>query len=109
MRAFRAPPEEIERVQQAMQARKAALAGDDAANVFGVWADNVAIVDAWVGIETQWRTAGMTGVMTGLDYSAVTNWLQLFVKQSERKEIMRGLQTMERAALAAMAELRAQE
>lgn len=109
MRAFGAPAAEIERMEQTLQARKAAQAADEQAGCFGIWADNVPAIDAWCGVETQWRTAGMTGLMTGLDYSGVSAWLELFVKRGDRKNIMQSIQVMERAALAAMAERREQE
>lgn len=32
--------------------------------------------NAWHQLQTQWRTAGMDGQRTGLDYAAVTAWLQ---------------------------------
>lgn len=110
MRAFGAPGAEIERMEQALQARKSEKAAESSPDLFGVWADNLPVIEAWSGVETQWRTAGITGVKTGLDYSAVIDWLELFVgRVGDRKNIMQGIQVMERAALAAMAELREQE
>lgn len=109
MRAFGAPAAEIERMEQALQARKSEKAAESSPDLFGVWADNLPVIEAWSRVETQWRTAGITGVKTGLDYSAVIDWLQLFVKRGDRKNIMQGIQVMERAALAAMAELHEQE
>lgn len=109
MRAFGAPAAQIERMEQTLQERKAQQTTGELAGHFGVWADNWPAVMAWLRVETQWRTAGMAGVMTGLDYAAVISWVQLFVKRGERKEIMQAIQTMERAALDAMAELREQE
>lgn len=109
MRAFGASAAQIERMEQTLQERKASQATDEQAGHFGVWADNWPAVMAWCGVDTQWRTAGMAGVMTGLDYAGVNAWLQIFVKRGERKEIMQAIQVMEHAALAAMAELREQE
>lgn len=109
MRAFGAPAAEIERMEQVLHARKADKATDEQPELFGVWADNLPAIEAWCGVQTQWRTAGMEGVMTGLDYTGVSAWLELFVKRGDRKNIMQAIQVMEHAALAAMTELREQK
>ncbi|WP_372502396.1 DUF1799 domain-containing protein [Tistrella mobilis] len=36
-----------------------------------LWAVNVPAWTLWTRVQTQWRRAGMTGAITGLDYSAV--------------------------------------
>ena len=51
----------------------------DAGGIAWLWPDNVAHWNAWVCVQTQWRyTSGGMGapVATGLDYAAVTAWLQ---------------------------------
>lgn len=106
MRAFGAPADQIERMQQTLQERKPPKSEDPSTDGFGVWADNWDAAQAWCGIETQWRTAGMDGVPTGLDYTAVFAWLDRFVERGDHKQIMDSIQVMERAALTAMAELR---
>ena len=59
----------------------------------------------FLGAETQWRTAGMSGIPTGLDYGAVS------VVAAARglaldAATMAGLKIMETAALRAFAEMR---
>lgn len=60
----------------------------------------------FVGMETQWRRAGMTGIATGLDYGAlpvVAGALGLAVQE----DLMGRLRLIENAALAALLERRA--
>lgn len=109
MRAFGAPPAEIERVAQALQSQRAERESEPRQEGFGVYEENMPVVEAWCGVETQWLYAGMAGVQTGLNYAGVQAWLQIFIKPGERQAIMRGLQLMERAALDAMHERRQQE
>lgn len=109
MRAFGAPAAEIERVASSLQEQRAQRDAQPREQGFGVYQENMPVVEAWCGVETQWLCAGMGGVMTGLNYAGVHAWLQIFIKPRERASIMRGLQVMERAALDAMHERRQQE
>lgn len=109
MRAFGAPAAEIERVAASLQEQRAQREAKPREQGFGVYQENMPVVEAWCSVETQWQYAGMGAVMTGLNYAGVQAWLQIFIKPGERASIMRGLQVMERAALGAMHELRQQE
>lgn len=114
MQAMGAPAEDIERVAAAIEAQRAIL--EKPPESFGVWAENWGVVLAWLDVQTQWRlvsiTSGLGGaqlVHVGLDYAGVAAWMDLFVPRRQRREIMTGLQLMERAALEAMNEIRQQE
>lgn len=37
----------------------------------GVWPDNMPAVEVFSDLVTQWRRAGMAGMVTGLDYAAI--------------------------------------
>lgn len=64
----------------------------------------------WFAVQTQWRRTGMEGVPTGLDYAGVDVVLrQRYGNARKRRGLFADLQTMERAALEAWAEKRAQE
>ncbi|MEN2980260.1 DUF1799 domain-containing protein [Tistrella bauzanensis] len=39
--------------------------------VVELWAENVPVWTLWTRCQTQWRRAGMSGAITGLDYVAV--------------------------------------
>lgn len=41
-----------------------------------LWPQNVPLWNAWLQLQTQWRMAGLEVQRTGLDYAAVTAWLQ---------------------------------
>ena len=66
-----------------------------------VWPDNVATVNVFVAMSTQWRV-GMGGP-TGLDYAALPPVLRLLgVPTADRADVFDGLRTMEDAALETM-------
>lgn len=71
---------------------------------FEVWPVNMIVVDAWLGIASQWRTSMLAdGRMHwhGLDYSAVrAGWEMANVTVSS--DTWAGVQVMERAAAAAL-------
>lgn len=48
-----------------------ALARDPDHTTIQLWPVNVPAWTLWTRVQTQWRRAGMTGAITGLDYSAV--------------------------------------
>ncbi|WP_280189070.1 DUF1799 domain-containing protein [Delftia sp. PS-11] len=114
MQAMGAPAQDIERVAAAIEAQRAIL--EKPPETFGVWAENWDVVMAWLDVQTQWRIVpvpmGLDGsklVHVGLDYAGVAAWLDLFAQQRKRREIMAGLQMMERAALSALHEIRQQQ
>lgn len=70
---------------------------------FGVYEENRATVEAFVGLQTQWRfTAGAGGVVyQGFDYPAVEAYLRATRARRPRR-IFEGLLVMERAARTAL-------
>lgn len=71
-------------------------------------ADEGASATLFLALGTQWRTAGMAGVLTGLDYGAIAPTAALLgVEMTERRFL--DLRTMEAAALKVMADARAAE
>lgn len=44
---------------------------------FEVWPDNMPSVEVFLDLSSQWRRAGMAGVRTGLDYTAIPAVLAL--------------------------------
>ena len=103
MQALGAPPEDIERVRQRIEA-----ASQPADASFGVHADNRRAVAAFMALATQWQFAGMEGQRTGLHYASVLAWLEFRVSRpATRRALFADLQTMERAVLAYEAEQRA--
>ena len=62
-------------------------------------------MQVFLASSTQWRRAGMAGIPTGLDYAGVRAAADALDVAWDRDLIGR-LRTMEREALAAMAELR---
>lgn len=115
MRAMGAPVEDIERVAAAIEEQRATL--EKPPESFGVWAENWRVVTAWLDVQTQWRLVALGGglaggaqlIHVGLDYAGVSAWIELFVPFRKRREVMAGLQLMERAALAALHEIRERE
>lgn len=65
-----------------------------------VFPDNVEAVNVFIAMSTQWRTAGMVGVPTGLDYSALPTVMGLCeVAEADRAEVFEGVRILEDAAL----------
>ena len=82
--------------------------GRPPAEPWHLWPCNVRTWGLWMRLQTQWRTGGMGGQPTGLDYAAVWATLErLGVRR--RREVFEHLQAMERAALTAWGERREQE
>lgn len=69
-----------------------------------LWPENVASVDLFLAIETQWHRAGMDGSPTGLDYAGVAAAMQL---RGDPPRLFDDLQVMEREFLAIMSQQRA--
>ena len=80
--------------------------------MFWLWPENIPLWNAWHSLQSQWRSAGADGQRTGLDYAAVTAWLQAHGWHHRRTRSLRhalaALGAMEAAALRVWAE-RAQQ
>jgi hypothetical protein len=68
-----------------------------------LWPENVASVDLYLAIETQWRV-GMAGA-TGLDYAGVQAAMQL---RGDHPRLFDDIQIMEREFLSIMSKKQAQ-
>lgn len=102
MSAFGAPPQAI------AAAQALAHAEPPEEEAFGIYADNVATVNAFTALRTQWQYAGMNGQRTGLSYAGVAAWLDVF-RPRQRRTLMADLQLMEAAVLQADQEKREKE
>ncbi len=69
-----------------------------------LWPENVASVDLFLAVETQWHRAGMDGSHTGLDYAGVAAAMQL---RGDPPRLFDDIQIMEREFLAIMSQQRA--
>lgn len=97
MEAMGAPPEDVE----AVRAQVMAEAPPEAPEAFGVYADNLPTVSAFLALRTQWNYAGMVGQRTGFNYAGVSAWLQAHIKPRRRRALFNDLQVMEHAVLQA--------
>lgn len=104
MEAFGAPAEDIE----AVRAQVLADAQPEEPEAFGVYAENLPTVSAFLALRTQWNYAGMVGQRTGFNYAGVSAWLQQNIKPRRRRALFNDLQVMEHAVLQADYELRKQ-
>ena len=70
-------------------------------DVVYLWPCNVHVWNAWLALQSQWRTAGMDGRKTGLDYQSVVVFLRtaLHVRPRRISEMLLGFQAMEVASL----------
>lgn len=71
-----------------------------------LWPENVASVDLFLAVETQWHRAGMDGTPTGLDYAGVAAAMQLRGDPPRRFD---DIQILEREFLAIMSQKRAKD
>ncbi len=71
-----------------------------------LWPENVASVDLFLAVETQWHRAGMNGGHTGLDYVGVAAAMQL---RGDPPRLFDDVQLMEREFLAIMSRKRAKD
>ena len=69
-----------------------------------LWPENVASVDLYLAVETQWQRAGMDGTPTGLDYAGVAAAMQLRGDPPRRFD---DIQVLEREFLAIMSQRQA--
>lgn len=93
LRAFGAPPEEIEEWRKVIAAREP--------DAFEVLPENRAAVLLFVALGTQWRRAGVDGIRVGLDYTAIGPTAGL-MGQEMSPRLFADLRTLEQAALEAM-------
>ncbi len=64
----------------------------------------------YLACDTQWRHAGMTGVLTGLDYDGVRAVMDIqAIPSADRPALFTDLQTLERAQLQVVHQRLAQE
>ncbi|SFB96741.1 Phage related hypothetical protein [Polaromonas sp. OV174] len=105
MQAWGAPPEELAKAREQMA--KAEPVAD--AETFGVYAENIPVVNAFFSLRTQWQYAGMAGQRMGFNYAGVISWLALNFRPRRRRALMADLQLMESAVLAADHEQRKKE
>lgn len=73
----------------------------DPADVVCLWPCNVPAWNAWCAVSTQWRSAGLDGMRTGLDYTAVLATLRhgLGLGSNAIGGVFASLRAMEQAAL----------
>lgn len=65
-----------------------------------VWPDNMPVVEVFSDAATQLRRAGMTGVVTGLDYAAVHAVLAMRgIPRKQWSQIFDDIRVMEDAAI----------
>lgn len=80
------------------------------ATAFPVHADNERTVAAFLALRTQWQYAGLAGQRTGLNYASVLSWLRERIRiPRQRRQVLAGIETMEKAVLAYDAEQRQKE
>jgi len=68
---------------------------------FEVWDENWPAVEMWLRLQTQWRTS--FGGLIGLDYVAA-KWMFQLYEVEDQKEMMDCIIVMERSALSAISE-----
>lgn len=106
MQAFGAPQADIDRVAEQIARAAKPQAGDR----FPVHADNERTVAAFLALRTQWQYAGLAGQRTGLNYASVLSWLRERIRiPRQRRQVLAGIETMEKAVLAYDAEQRQKE
>lgn len=70
-----------------------------------LWPCNVDTWLHWQAVQTQWRSGGMGGQATGLDYAGVCAYLDKECSSDEsRKDAFAGIRAAERATLQAWSE-----
>lgn len=104
MEALGASAADIDAVRARIDADATAAPAEG--ETFGVYAENLPVVEAFEALCTQWQYAGMAGQRMGFCYAGVCAWLDLFVHRRKRRAVMHGLQVMERAVLVADQEQR---
>ena len=78
---------------------------DSEPDEFELYQENLQAFDVFCSSATQWRYAGMTGVQTGLDYSAVESVMRMMGTE-DTAETFQKVRLIEMGALNAMSEQR---
>ena len=108
MEAWGASADDIDKVRARIDA--AATAPPAEGEAFGVYAENLPVVAAFEALRTQWQYAGLAGQRTGLNYASVLSWLRERIRiPRQRRQVLAGIETMEKAVLAYDAEQRQKE
>ncbi|NQV83922.1 MAG: DUF1799 domain-containing protein [Rhodospirillales bacterium] len=81
-------------------------ADDDAPEIFTLWRGNETPARLFFASDTQWRFAGMSGTVTGLDYAGVRATADSLAIDMT-PDVFRALQHMEAAAMDEMRKGRA--
>ena len=95
MKAMGMSDQDIERIMPVKQEEE---------DHFDVWPENWDTVLLFLRCQTQWRVAGMGG-MIGLDYGVV-EWLFKVYKVEDERQQLEDLQIMEAAALEKLAKVK---
>lgn len=103
MEAFGASAQELD------AAREAAKGTEDAPPSFGIYAENVPTVQAFLALTGTWQYAGMHGQRTGMDWKSVEAWIDRHIRKRSRRDISSGVMVMQHAVLQADAENRQKE
>lgn len=76
---------------------------DYADDYVDVWPENWTAWELFAGLQTQWRTAGMGGQRTGLDYNVLFHKMDRMNLQRDDYELLEiDIQVMEIEAIATM-------
>ena len=104
MEAFGATAQELD------AAREAAQGTEEASPSFGIYAENVPTVQAFLALTGTWQYAGMHGQRTGMDWKSVEAWIDRHIRRRRRRKgISSGVMVMQHAVLQADAETRQKE
>ncbi len=76
----------------------------EAENTYPIWADNWPVIEVFLACQTQWRVAGMTGIKTGLDYTAVDSVIRMMGKSDTAADLFADIRVMEYEALSVFAD-----
>ncbi|KQW24673.1 hypothetical protein ASC83_10980 [Acidovorax sp. Root402] len=114
MEAWGASADDIDKVRARIDA--AANAPPAEGKAFGVYAENLPVVAAFVALAPRWQhvsqalePAGLIVWRTGFDWAAVEAWIDRHCRRRKRRALSNDLQIMERAALQADREQREKE
>jgi hypothetical protein len=86
---------------------------EDEPRVFWLLPQSVQSWGLWFEVQTQWRSAGMEGIRTGLDYQAVEAFLRVrgygHGKRKSIRRVLDDIRAMEVSAMTAWDKLREQK
>lgn len=95
--------------QELSTARDVAQGTEEAPPSFGIYAENVPTVQAFLALTGTWQYAGMQGQRTGMDWKSVEAWIDRHIRKRRRTDISSGVMVMQHAVLQADAETRQKE